>query len=61
MNELIEKLKERKYLINISQLERECLMPNYSIHNCIKNKGCKHFRKNSEIIKNVLFKYGIVI
>jgi len=61
MNELIEKLKERKYLINISHLERECLMPNYSIHNCIKGKGCKHFRKNSEIIKNVLFKHGIIL
>ena len=59
MDELIDKLKDSKYLINIYHLERECNLPKFSIHNCIKGKGCKHFRKNSNIIKAVLKSHGI--
>jgi|Laugresp1bdmlbsn_1035097.scaffolds.fasta_scaffold00123_1 hypothetical protein len=61
MNELIDKLKEGRYLINISQLERESGLPSFVIHNCIKGRGCKQFKKNSEIIKAVLQKHGIFL
>jgi len=52
--ELIEYLQGNKYLINLSELERQCGLKKYTITNCVRGCACKGFNKNREIIVRFL-------
>ena len=48
--DLIEYLRDSRYLINLSELERQCGLKEYTISNCVRGCACKGFNKNKSII-----------
>ena len=54
IDDLALQIKEKGYLINVSEIERGCGLSPHVIHNCMKGKSCKGFIKNKEIIRSYL-------
>lgn len=61
IDELALQIKEKGYILNVSQIERECGLKPHTIHNCMKGKSCKAFISNKELIKGFLKSKNLVI
>ena len=51
IDNLAKEIKEKGYLINVSEIGRGCGLSPHVIHNCMKGKSCKKFIENKEVIR----------